>query len=112
MIPQNANTKITGINTLNEFATAGGILSPNLICNLSICEIVINNSHVIRPMMIPAKSPVVPILLNPKIPVTESPFSAPTGVTSNTFGIITIKLDSAMIAAANGFSNRLLCDNI
>ena len=40
MIPQNANTKITGINTLNEFATAGGILSPNLICNLSICEIV------------------------------------------------------------------------
>ena len=70
MIPQNANTKITGINTLNEFATAGGILSPNLICNLSICEIVINNSHVIRPMMIPAKSPVVPILLNPKIPDT------------------------------------------
>ena len=67
MIPQNANTKITGINTLNEFATAGGILSPNLICNLSICEIVINNSHVIRPMMIPAKSPVVPILLIPEL---------------------------------------------
>lgn len=47
IIPQNANTKITGINTLNEFPTAGGILSPNLICNFSICEILINNSQVI-----------------------------------------------------------------
>lgn len=70
MIPQNANTKITGINTLNEFPTAGGMLSPNLICNFSTWEMLINNSHVIRPMMIPAKSPVVPMLENPKIPDT------------------------------------------
>ncbi len=52
MIPLNANTKITGINTLNEFPTAGGMLSPNLICNFSICEILINNSQMISPMIV------------------------------------------------------------
>jgi len=52
--PNNEITVITGSNTLNDLPTAGGMLSPRLICNALTFDNLMNSSVAIIATITPA----------------------------------------------------------
>ena len=105
--PNNEITVITGSNTLNDFPTAGGMLSPRLICNALTFDNLMNNSVAIIATITPANIAPVPVLLNERTPEIFTASFAPSGTAETVFGIITIKETNDSIDAANGFSKSL-----
>ena len=105
--PNNEITVITGSNTLNDLPTAGGMLSPRLICNALTLDNLMNSSVAIIATITPANIAPVPVLLNERTPEIFTASFAPSGTAETVFGIITIKETNDSIDAANGFSKSL-----
>ena len=105
--PNNEITVITGSNTLNDLPTAGGMLSPRLICNALTLDNLMNSSVARIATITPANIAPVPVLLNERTPEIFTASFAPSGTAETVFGIITIKETNDSIDAANGFSKSL-----
>ena len=97
-----------GVMTLKESPTAGGTPSPRLILSFSMLENLMKMVVAMRPMMMAAKRPLVPVLLVRNAPVTSAVVPAVASVVTVTVcGIMMTSEAMPTTTQAMGLSKRL-----
>ena len=89
-----------GINTLNDFNTAGGIFPDSLICNFSFVDNLMNSSVATNPTKIPTNIPDAPVWEPGITPVTSIAFFVFSGVNIIFIGVKTMKVEIETKTAA------------